>query len=139
MQRILATWIAKTVMVADRLDRDASCILQPERTWLKEKLCPPPRGWYIWLGSYSGADLRDLGIYQHQTKLDIPSVDNDTVTRHNLELTMIGMRELIFLIISSSWSRLWDILEGMTTPETPGLIQIWPVGSRRSLGLDGPS
>ncbi len=127
MQRILATWAAKTAMVAEHIDPKNAAILQSERTWLKDNLTPPQQGWNIWIGSYGGLSLRALGMYQHLGKLTVPSVDKGASTEHNLHLCLIGMRHLLFLIISSSWPRIWDILDSLGSPNSVGLARIWPI------------
>jgi hypothetical protein len=125
MQRILATWAAKTVMTSEQVNKGKAVVQQPERTWLKRTL-EPPRGWHVWIGSYSGIQWRDLAIFQHQGKLTVPSIDNDAPTEHNLELTMIGVGQLLFLVINSTWPRIWDILNSLGTPGGAGLSRIWP-------------
>jgi hypothetical protein len=126
MQRILASWAAKTVMTSEQVNKDKAVVQQHERTWLKDKLEPPP-GWHIWIGSYSGMQWRDLAIFQHQGGLTVPSTDISGSTEHNLELTMIGAGQLLFLVINSTWQRIWDILEGLGTPGGVGLARIWPI------------
>jgi hypothetical protein len=126
MQRILATWAAKTVMTSEQLSQHLAVVQQSERTWLKDNL-EPPRGWNIWIGSYSGIQWRDLALFQHQGALTVPSVDNNAATEHNLELTMIGMGQLLFLVINSTWQRIWDILDHLSTPGGVGLSRIWPI------------
>ena len=126
MQRILATSAAKTVMTAEHINRGKAVVKQADRTLLKDNLVPPP-GWHVWIGSYSGVLWRDLGIFQHTGKLEIPSVDNSGTIEHNLELTLIGAGQLIFLVINSSWQRIWDILNGLGNPGGGGLERIWPI------------
>jgi hypothetical protein len=111
-QRILAAWVTKIVMVADYLDRAHSVIQQRERTHLMNNLTPPP-GWHIWIASYGGTQWRELAIFQQQGALEIPSINGDTATPHNLELTTIGIADLLFLAINSTWDQLWDVLENI--------------------------
>jgi hypothetical protein len=124
MQRVLATWAAKTVMTAEHVNRGKAVVQQAERTWLKDKLLPPA-GWFIWAAPYSGTHWRDLGIFQHSGKLEIPAVSDGASTEHNLGLTFIGLGHLLFLIRHSTWPRLWDVLGS----PLPNAHQIWPVGS----------
>ncbi len=124
MQRILATWASKTAMVGDSVQPLKTVIHQSERTWLKENLAPPS-GWNIWIGSYGGIGWRDLGMFQHAGKLAIPAINNGAPTEHNLELTLIGMRYLLFLVINTSWERIWDALDGMNTGFD--FARIWPI------------
>jgi hypothetical protein len=74
-QRIVSTWAAKIAMTAEHVNPDKSVIHQAERTWLKVNLLPP-HGWHIWAVTYAGSKWRDLGIFQHLGRLEIPSVDN---------------------------------------------------------------
>ena len=41
---------------------------------------------------------------------------------------MIGMGDLLFLILNSSWSHLWDILGRLGSPHSQ-LARIWPITS----------
>src|SRR5690242_8156042 len=122
MQRLLATWAAKTTMTSEHVNRNHAVIRQSERTWIKDKLEPPP-GWFIWIAPYCGTQWRNLGIFQHSGSLLIPSDHESALTEHNLGLTFIGMGHLFFLVRNSSWARLWSALGS----PVPHVHQIWPV------------
>jgi hypothetical protein len=126
MQKTLATWATKTVMTSEQINADEAVVQQHERTWLKENL-EPPRGWHVWIGSYSGLSWCDLGIFQHKGKLAAPSIDNGVLAEHNLELTMIGLGQVLFLVINSTWQHIWDILDSLGSPGGAGLKRIWPI------------
>jgi hypothetical protein len=118
-------WAAKIVMTAEQINPKGAVIHQTDRAWLKENLSPPV-GWHVWIGTYSG----DLGIFQHPGKLEVPAINDATPAHHNLELTMIGIGKLMFLVINSSWQRIWDIVERLGTPS--GLCRIWPIDEQIS-------
>jgi hypothetical protein len=126
MQRILATWAAKTVMTAEYVHPTKVVIHQDERTWLKENLASPV-GWNVWIGTYRGIYWSELAIQQHAGKLRIPAIDNGAPNEHNLELTVFGMRRLMIVVVSSSWPRMWDIIRSLGSPDILGLSQIWPI------------
>jgi hypothetical protein len=107
-----------------RFDRAHSVIQQRERTHLMNNLTPPP-GWHIWVASYGGTQWRELAIFQHQGALEIPSINGDTAP-HNLELTTIGIADLLFLAINSTWDRLWDVLENIVGESGAGFCRLWP-------------
>jgi hypothetical protein len=113
-------------MTCEQIDATKAVVHQSERTWLMQNLAPPA-GWNIWIGSYIGTDWRELGIYQHLGKLAVPTVNDGTMIEHNLQLTLIGMGHLLFLVINSSWSRIWDILDRMGSPNNLGLVRVWPI------------
>jgi hypothetical protein len=126
MQRILSTWAAKTAMTADRVHPSKSALHQTERIWLMDELSPPS-GWHVWVASYGGSDWRELGLYQNASKLTIPAVNDGAPTEHNLMLTMFAMRFLLFLVISSSWRNIWNVLDGLASPTNAGFARIWPI------------
>jgi hypothetical protein len=128
MQRILSTWAAKTVMTAEHVHPSKVVVHQIERTCLKDNLLPPA-GWYIWIGTYGGVTWGELAIQQHAAKLRIPTIDNGNIIEHNLTFTIIGMRRLMFVVVSSSWPRMWDIIDGLGNPNVLCLSRIWPVAN----------
>jgi hypothetical protein len=125
MQRILATWAAKTVMTAEQVHPSKVVIHQAERTWLKENLTPPA-GWNVWIGTYHGLVWGELAIQQHAAKLRIATVDNGNPAEHNLIFTILGMRRLMIVVASSTWPRMWEIIESVGPPNVC-LSRIWPL------------
>ncbi|MGE0095653.1 MAG: hypothetical protein AB7M05_18185 [Alphaproteobacteria bacterium] len=123
-QNVLSTWAAKTVMTAEYLSKDKGVVRQEERAHLKENLSQPT-GWNVWIAPYGGQNWRDLGLYQHVGDLDVPNLQNGTIEKHYLELTMLGLGKLLILVMNSSWPRLWGRLPMMTAP---GLNRIYPRG-----------
>jgi hypothetical protein len=124
MQHRLATWAVKTVMTAEHVNKGKSVIQQSGRTWLKDKLTPPA-GWFVWAAPYSGANWRDLGIFQHSGKLEIPDIPSDTLAHHNLGLTFMGLGRLFFLVRHSTWPSLWDALASPIAH----VHRLWPPSS----------
>jgi hypothetical protein len=108
MQRILATWAVKTIMTGEHINRKP-VVQQHERTWLMQHLRPPP-GWFVSIAPYNGTEWRELGMFQHASTLEVPLVNNGTVTEHNLGLSFIGMGHLLLIIRHSTWLRLWPHL-----------------------------
>jgi hypothetical protein len=124
MQRVLATWAVKTTMTAEHINKGKAVVHQSERTWLKDNLSPPA-GWFVYAAPYSGTKWRDLGIFQHTSKLEIPTGDHSAPTEHNIGLTFMGLGRLFFLVHHTTWSRLWDILGR----EVRHVHRIWPPSS----------
>jgi hypothetical protein len=125
MQLILATWATKTAMTAEHLHPSKVVIHQDERTWLRKNLLPPV-GWNVWIGKYHGTAWSELAIRQHAGKLRIPTIDNGTLNEHNFQLTILGMRRLVFVVVSSSWPQMQKVIAALGAPIL-GLSQIWPV------------
>jgi hypothetical protein len=125
-QRILATWAAKTVMTAEQIHPNKVVVYQAERTWLKENLTPPA-GWNVWAGTYNGFAWGELAIQQYAGLLRIPTVDNGNPAEHNLIFTIFGMRRLMLVVTSSTWPRMWEIMESVGSPSGLSLSRIWPV------------
>ena len=122
-QSILSSWAAKIAMTAEHINKGKNVMLQSELTWMRMN-CMPPKGWNIWVAPYSGTEWRDLGIYQHSGKLTIPPGIGFTSGAHSLQLTYMGLGRVLFLAVSSSWDRLWDILDRL---DVPGATRIWPI------------
>jgi len=125
MQEILGTWAAKTVMTAEQLQPSKIVILQDERTWLKDHLTPPP-GWNVWIGTYNGLPWSELAIQQQAGQLRIPTTDNGKLAEHNFVFTILGMRRLMFVVVSSTWPPMWNTIESIGSPSGACLSRIWP-------------
>jgi hypothetical protein len=108
MQRILALWAAKTAMTSAHINRKA-VFLQHEYSWLMKYQTPPP-GWFISASPYSGEEWRELGVFQHSGKLEVPTVNHSHPAENNLVLTFIGMGHLLLTIQSSTWTRLFPLI-----------------------------
>jgi hypothetical protein len=126
IQRILAIWAAKTVMTAEYIHPSKVVIHQAERTWLKENLIPPA-GWNVWIGTYQGLEWGELAIQQHAAKLRLPAVDNGNPSEHNLIFTILGMRRLMFVVVSSTDPNVCGIMDSVGSPNVACLSRIWPI------------
>jgi hypothetical protein len=122
MQRILALWATKTVMVGEHVNPGQKFISQDERRYLKDSL-QPPTGWFIWASPYSGREWRELGIVERAGELTVPSIDNGSPAIYHLGLTFIGMAHLCFVVKRTSWHRLQPIVGASIL----GLARIWPI------------
>lgn len=123
IQKVLATWAAKTVMAAEHVDPTQAVVTQAERDELKNNLAPPLRGWHIWIAPYSGQDWRDLGLYQHMGKITAPDPATGKPSDHYIQWTVIGLGQLIIFILNTDWPRIWDGLDEMNFGNIP---KIWP-------------
>src|SRR5262249_46547443 len=124
MQRTLALWAAKTAMTSAYINKGPMAH-QYEAFWLRGHLMPPP-GWFISIAPYVGSEWRDLGIFQHQTKLELPSSYYGRPIAHNLAQTFLGMGNLLIIVRNSSWTRLFPHI----ATAIPGAIRIWPPARR---------
>lgn len=124
-QKVLATWAAKTVMTAEWVYPNKVVLHQSERNWLKSALAPPI-GWTIWIGNYSGITWGELAIQQHAAKLRFTTIDDGDMAEHNFIFTIIGMRRLMIVAVSSSWPRVQEIIDSLGAPH-PALLQVWPI------------
>lgn len=131
MQRTLALWAAKTAMTSAHINRKV-LFQQHEYSWLKSHLAPPP-GWFISAVPYSGTEWRDLGVFQHSGKLEVPTVDYGPLTENNLVLTFIGMGRLLLIVQSTTWTRLFPLIGDRIR----GAPRIWPP-SRQSFAWPAP-
>jgi len=67
-QRYLATWVAKTVMVAEYVHPDHIAVPDGHRLWMYAKLEPPP-DWSIWIANYHGIKWQSLALSHHMCAL----------------------------------------------------------------------
>jgi hypothetical protein len=136
MQHRLATWAVKTVMTAEHVNKGKSVIQQSERTWLKDNLTPPA-GWFVWAAPYSGANWRDLGIFQHSGKLEIPDIASDTLAHHNLGLTFMALADFSFLCATALGRALGTCLPAqfLTSIGYGRLVQMLSTGRRHMFFL----
>jgi len=93
-QKLVATWSAKTAMVAEYVHPTHIAVPDFHRLWMYANLEPPP-GWNIWIAHYAGFKWRNLAIYHHVGGLT-PSGENDT------QFTSIGMGHLFIQVASTT-------------------------------------
>lgn len=125
----LATWAAKTAMVAEYFEPRGDSITQEERTWLMGNR-KPPAGWFVWIGSYRGTDWGNLTIFQSRAALSPTPVRSPDVAPYYIQATTFGLGHTLFCVLSSS---LPDIGNNFAGVEPFGLVQIWPPQPRSIL------
>jgi hypothetical protein len=114
-QKVLATWIAKTVMVSEYVYPDHVAIPDLHRLRLYADLEPPER-WWIWVAHYVGASWRNLAIYHHTGNLN-----KSKPSESDTQFTSIGIGHL-FIQVASTTVPGFEI----APEDETGLIRIWP-------------
>ncbi len=128
-QALLATWAAKTAMVAEHFEPIDSGITQDERTWLMNNLTPPTK-WFVWIATYNGNDWGNLGIFQDRGALSPTPVARPSEAPYYVQATTFGVGHILFCVVSSSSP---DIDARFAGCEADGLVQIWPAQPRSVL------
>ena len=128
-QELLATWAAKTVMIAEHVRPHKDGISQTDRTFLKDRL-KPADNWYVWIATYSGSSWRNLTIYQSRGHLQKSPVGGPGVIKHYIQATTFGVGHLLVLVVNTSCEEVRIALSGR---DWNGLLQIWPAGRRSIL------
>ncbi len=118
----LATWAAKTAMIAELEKPRDTTISQSERTYLMEHQ-KPPDGWYVYIGTYQGRDWPELSIFQTRASLSRTPVSSPKGLTDYVQATTFGVGHLIFSVVSSSLPNAIDCFREW---EPKGLLQIWP-------------
>jgi hypothetical protein len=122
-QHILASWVAKTVMVAEYVHPTHIAIPDGHRLGMYASQ-EPPEGWQIWIAHYAGIKWRNLAIYHHIGGLANPSA-------FDTQFTSIGMGHLFIQVVSTT------VPGAEFAPEDGSeLRQIWP---RTSLDIYWPA
>ena len=96
-QLVLASWVAKTVMVAEYVYPTHIAISDRDRLWMYANLEPPPKGWHIWIAHYAGIKWRNLAIYHHIGGLSKP-------TGLDTQFTSIGMGVCVVRVFETASS-----------------------------------
>jgi hypothetical protein len=128
-QALLATWAAKTAMVAEFFRPIDDGITQAERTLLKERLSPP-ENWFVWMAAYNGTKWRELGIGQVRISLNPTPIRKPSTARYYGQATTFGLGHVLFCVVSGSDPGFPRHFHGC---ENEGLLQIWPVHPRSIL------
>lgn len=128
-QQLLATWAAKTAMIAEHFRPIDSGIPQDDRTWLLQKMAPPRKGWFVWIAAYNGTAWRDLAIYQGRMGVSLTPVARPSAAPHYAQATTFGLGHVLFCVVSSSA----PAIEQFAGREAQGMIQIWPPQERSIL------
>lgn len=128
-QKKLASWAAKTTMVASRSRPRPNEITQEERTFLMEN-GKPPDNWFVWIGTYQGVEWRDLVIFQSRSALSPTPFCDPDFAPYYVQATTFGIGHILFCVVSSSFP---GINEHFLGKETAGFVQIWPPQPRSVL------
>jgi hypothetical protein len=126
-QRIIATWAAMAVMVAEYFDRYKVAISATERKYLWKNQRPPPN-WKIWIGHYERKNWPGHWVHNvlpiSSKKNRIKRMDNG-LPRPNTQTTTFVVGQLYIHAASSAT----DIFEKwrLTTNGARQLVQIWPL------------
>lgn len=128
-QTLIATWAAKTAMVAEYLKPVDSGIPQADRKWLLDCMRPPPSNWFVWAGAYNGTKWRDLSIYQSRMGISPTPVARPSDAPYYAQATTFGIGHVLFCVVSSSSPS----IENFAGFEFDGLLQIWPRQNRSIL------
>jgi hypothetical protein len=126
-QHQLATWITKTVMAAEYVDRTKVAIPQGDRTLFMSNPAPLPTCWWIWIAGSQGARWL-TGLHHFSARASVPPVDPKTQSIPNLQSTTIGIGCLLVFCVSSNWPH-FSRFE-LSNPDRSNLIPIWPAASR---------
>lgn len=122
-QFVLATWIAKTVMAAEHIDRSKIAIPQSDRTLLMDTLAPPPNGWWIWIAGSQGLEW-SAGINHFGAHAGFGPADPKTGNDLNVQSTTIGLGALLIFCVSTTWLHFQDF--ALSHPDRSDLKPIWP-------------
>jgi hypothetical protein len=123
-QKILATWIAKTVMAAEYIYPDQIAISQEQRHFLMTKQEPPP-GWAIVLADYNGNKWRHAAIAHHVLRSNpAPIGPREPFGGRDTQLTCIGIGHLFIQTASTTFER---YSFGLKEDEGDAFRQIWPL------------
>jgi hypothetical protein len=130
-QQYLATWIAKTVMVAEYAFPKNIAVPDRERLHIYANLAPPDN-WTIWIADYRGFKWRNLAIYHHIGKLfpPIPPESSNSLAP-DTHFTSIGMGHLFIQVVGTNSGREFGFEDDSTTQ----FRRIWPL---TKLGLSWP-
>ncbi len=98
-QRLLATWVAKTIMVAEFLEPKQIAISQSEREDFRLKR-EPGKHWQIWAAFYTGEKWMMGGIFHHGVGLHRPPVPA-RARLNNTQYSVVGLGRLLAICLSS--------------------------------------
>ena len=134
--KYLATWIAKTVMVAEYIHPDHIAIPDKERLHMYANLAPPDH-WIIWIADYRGTKWRNLAISHHMAKLLPPKAPEPSESvAPDTHITSIGMGHLFIQVVASvlefefehdAFRRIWPLTDlALSWPPARPLSDIEP-------------
>jgi hypothetical protein len=122
-QLLLATWMAKTCMTAEFIDRSKIAIPSEDRRHLMRTLSPPQVGWWIWMAGSQGVEW-EAGINHFSGHLQVPPAPPEASGIVNLQSTTLGIGRLLLFAISTSFP---GFSFSLTNPHSADLQPIWPL------------
>lgn len=124
-QKCLATWIAKTTMVAEFIRKDQVAVSQATRDRFYTFI-EPPAHWSIWIAFYSGTESLAGNIFHHGVGLYLPPLDMRPGVK-NTQYTVITLGHLMCICASSEDERQEFKLDARMAP---AVRQIWPLNGQ---------
>jgi hypothetical protein len=121
-QKYLATWISKTVMVAEYTFPANVAVPDSERLHMLANLEPPPN-WKIWTADYRGTKWRNLAISHHMAALFSAKTAGSANTPPDTHLTCMGIGHLFACAVATTDIRRFAINDDSVSD----LRCIWPV------------
>lgn len=116
----LATWIAKTVMVAEYAFPDHISIPDRERLHMYANLAPPDN-WTIWIADYRGFKWRNLAIFHHMGRVLPPKPPEPSKsTSPDTHFTSIGMGHVFIQVVGTNTGLHFD-------SDNDAFRRIWPL------------
>jgi hypothetical protein len=122
-QKYLATWAAKTAMVAEYTMPDKIAIPDSERLWMLANLAPPPN-WTIWIADYRGTKWRNLAISHHMAVLPTKTTKPGEIAP-NTHFTSFGIGNLFVQIVGTSTGAKFAVADDSVSD----LRRIWPANT----------
>jgi len=118
--KVLAGWIAKTVMVGEYMHPNAVATPDAERLHVYANFEPPPN-WAIWIADYRGSKWRNLSMFHHMGKIlpPKPPEPSDSVMP-DTHFTSIGIGRLFIQVTATNTGLVIET-------ENDALRRIWPL------------
>ena len=121
-QKYLATWIAKTVMVAEYAFPANVAVPDRERLHMLANLEPPPN-WKIWIADYRETKWRNLAISHHIAALFPSKTDKPESAPPDTHLTCMGIGHFFVCAVATTDIRRFSLKDDSVSD----LRCIWPV------------
>ncbi len=118
--KVLAGWIAKTVMVGEYMHPDNIATPDAERLRMYADFEPPPN-WRIWIADYRGFKWRNLAMFHHVGRVLPPKPTEPSNSMiPDTHFTSIGMGRLFIQVTATSTALTIE-------SDNDALRQIWPL------------